>query len=140
MRYRQVIDELIKKRRFPRRRFRRPVGLLISGNYMMASAEEIGEGGISLNSPMDVTEGQQILVTFIIPGGEPAVVRGEVRFHALRAGQNSFRIGIQFMTIGFKQKKKLRDYIAAKTEDEAYAERQQSENRTANAKANKKIV
>lgn len=114
---------LLQKRRFPRRRFRRPIGILLDGNYHIVAGEEIGEGGLSLLHATDVLQGKNLIVTFALED-EIHVMRGEIRYGLQRAGKG-FLLGIAFPNISFKYKKLIRRYIGAKTELELAEERRE---------------
>ncbi|MEQ1878559.1 MAG: PilZ domain-containing protein [Bdellovibrionia bacterium] len=113
---------VLAKRRFPRRRFRRPIGVLFDGVYSIGRGEEIGEGGLSIAFNEAFKEGKNLLVTFALED-ELHVMRGEVRY-AKTQGQE-FILGIAFQNISFKFKKLIRRYIGAKSEQELDNERQE---------------
>ena len=114
--------KLLAKRRFPRRRFRRPIGVLVDGIYKIGKGEEVGEGGLSVTFDSAFNVGKNLLVTFALED-ELHVMRGEVRYSSPQG--NEFVLGIAFRNIGFKYKKLIRRYIGAKTEQELALERQE---------------
>lgn len=117
---------LLVKRRFPRRRFRRPIGILLDGHYHINRGEEVGEGGLSVISQFDLPEGKNVIVTFALED-ELHIMRGEVR--SKKAATNSeYVLGIAFLNIGFQYKKLIRRYIGAKTEQELDMERRERSN------------
>ena len=107
---------LLVKRRYPRRMYRRPIGILIGGVYSLFPGEEVGEGGLSLIAPAKVGDSQGVVVTFALEG-ELHVMKGEVRYQAVK-GPGQVVMGIAFQNIAFKYKKMIRRYIGAKTEEE----------------------
>jgi hypothetical protein len=111
---------VIRKRRFPRRRFRRPIGFLLDGKYQIVTGEEIGEGGISLFTSNPVRDGKPILLTFALEG-DLHIMRGVVRYS--NTVSDGSVLGIAFDHISFKFKKLIRRYIGAKTEEEMNYER-----------------
>jgi len=113
--------DFTSKRKFPRRGYRKPVGLLYRGKFWLGLGEEIGEGGLGVISNEPVNVEDQVVVTLVVPGGEMAVVRSIVRYCAKR-GENQFEFGLQFVNFNFRFKKTIRDYIAAKSEAEARGE------------------
>ncbi len=112
------------KRKYPRRRYRRPVGIMYQGQFWLVRGEEIGEGGLLIKSTREIPESAVVLVTLFVPGGEIAIIRCEVRYILSGRTASEYRIGLQFINFSFKHKKKIRDYIAAKSEAEAELDRE----------------
>jgi hypothetical protein len=118
--------DFIAKRKYPRRRYRQPVGILHRGKFWLTRGEEIGEGGLLVNSDRPIAQGEMVIISLFIPGGDIAIIRSEVRYQFdSRASGSSIGnfIGFQFTSVIFKHKKKIRDYIAAKSEAEAELDR-----------------
>jgi hypothetical protein len=113
------LGDFSSKRRYPRRLYKKPVGILYQGRFWQATGEEIGEGGIGILSPENIPEGAQVILSLFVPGGEMAVVRSTVRHNVKANTGDQVPLGLQFVDFAFKYKKKIRDYIAAKTEAEA---------------------
>jgi PilZ domain len=107
------------KRRYPRRGFRKPIGILYQGHFWLCLGEEVGEGGIGINSARTLPENALVIITFFVPGAEIAVIRCRIRYHTAAKIEGQTRLGLQFLDAGFELKKKIRDYIAAKSEAEA---------------------
>lgn len=118
------LKDYIAKRKYPRRRYRRPVGFMYRGEFWLTRGEEVGEGGMLVSSRREVPAGAMVLITLFIPGGEIAIVRSEVRYASDGRTDGEMRIGLQFSNLSFKHKKKIRDYIAAKSEAEAVSDRE----------------
>ena len=107
-----------KRRRFPRRKFERDIGVLVEGKYSVAKTIEIGEGGLMLaldSLPKDLS---QIVVTFFVGKGHAGIIRSEVRYTKGIGGQKC-HCGIQFQNLEFKTKRLIRDYISSKSVEEA---------------------
>jgi hypothetical protein len=81
--------------------------------------EEVGEGGIGVNSARNLPENALVIITFFVPGAEIAVIRCQARYMVAGRVEGQMRIGLQFLDASFDLKKKIRDYIAAKSEAEA---------------------
>lgn len=79
----------------------------------------MGEGGIGVNSIRELPEDALVILTFFVPGAEIAVIRSKVRYNTKARVEGHTRIGLQFLDASFDLKKKIRDYIAAKSEAEA---------------------
>jgi hypothetical protein len=120
------MKDYLKKRKYPRRRYVKPLGLLVHGHYSMARSEEIGEGGLLLSSPQTVKVGETVILSIILPLNEIAIAKSTVRYVKKTKSDEMdtypFQIGIQFDALPFRFKKKVRDYIAAKSEEEAMTE------------------
>jgi hypothetical protein len=108
--------KLLTKRRFPRRRYKQPVGILLQGRYTLAPGEEVGEGGLSLFAPSKAPDGHYVVVTFALEG-DLHIMKGEIRYQ-VQQKDGTYLYGIAFQDIDFKYKKLIRRYIGAKTEDE----------------------
>ena len=110
---------LIRKRRFPRRRFRRPVGVLIDGNFYVCEGVEVSEGGIMVASTQEIPDGKRMILTFFVPGATECILRGESRYSTPPKSDGRRGVGIQFSNVKREQRRMIRDYISAKTQTEA---------------------
>ncbi len=111
-----------KRRRYPRRKYDRKVGVLHQGQYSVGKGEEIGEGGIRLTVDMQMKESDFVILSFQISREVYVITKAEIRY-CKRA--NSY--GIQYHDIQFEKKRAIRDYIAEKTEAEAENEKRMME-------------
>jgi len=111
----------IRKRRVPRRVFFRKVGLLARGSYYITEAMEVGEGGMQLMSPVPLEEGQQVVISFSIPGMDYVVTRSVVRYVKNSLSDGDVSYGVQFETIDFDSRRKIRSYVAQKSIEELNA-------------------
>jgi hypothetical protein len=113
------------RRKFPRRKFPRGVGILVQGSYFVSEGMEIGEGGISFMSPNQYPEGQQIVISFQIPGGSFVSVISEIRnFHLSKTNETNkeqakerSKIGVHgcaFVDLRFEQKREVRLFVSAR--------------------------
>lgn len=120
------MKDYLKKRKYPRRRYVKPLGLLIHGTYFMSRCEEIGEGGVLVSTPQQVRIGESVILSIMLPENEIAIVRATIRYvikkDLTETNNYPYQLGIQFHTLSFKFKKKVRDYIAAKSEQEAMSD------------------
>ena len=111
----------IESRRSPRRVFRRPIGLLYRGSYVVARALQLSEGGLLLVSPWALSPGDQIAVTIMLPLGGSCVVRAEVLYPS---PEEKGAFGAKFSELPLAQRRLIRSYVSAKTQQEATAENQ----------------
>ncbi len=112
----------IDSRRSPRRAFNRAIGILKNGDYEMAQAIQISEGGLSFVVPTIYRPGERVVVTLVFPGASCLVLRGSVVNERARVGR-MYSYGIEFLTLELHQRRVIRSYVSAKTEAEADVER-----------------
>ena len=112
----------IPKRQFPRRRFAKTIGLLFRGQYTLTNSVQIGEGGMMVQSPFGLGEGNKLIVSFMVPGRMFMIVTAQVQYIIEQGSDSNPSYGLKFLTISFESRRHLRDFIAAKTEAEANEE------------------
>lgn len=104
-------------RRFPRRYFRRGIGVLIGGKYFMAHGSEIGEGGLSFKTDRALRMGALVVISFQIPDGQFISVRAEIRNQeAIVEGQAVY--GCAFDNLSFERKREIRAFVTNRSESE----------------------
>ncbi len=113
----------LARRRFPRRIFKRSVSLLCEGIYHIGLGNEIGEGGmlIECTEPIVVSEDTTWLINFLLPSTGICIVKAEVRSYRENDGKHYY--GMLFTNLDYDGKKGIREYIAAKSEQESEEER-----------------
>lgn len=102
------------KRRYPRRQFFTRVGALIQGQYFTENTVELGEKGMMFTTDVAMKVGDQLVVSFFIPGGYCVITRALVRYQ--NVAKTSSRVGIEFTTVSFEDRRALRDYISQRKE------------------------
>jgi Tfp pilus assembly protein PilZ len=107
------------RRRFPRRQFRRSVGVLAQGDFNVITGMEIGEGGLLFQSAKDFQVGSEVVLNFFIPGRDFVSVRGQIVYTLPGKTKAGPSFGIKFQNLPFEGKRMIRDYIAEKTSQEA---------------------
>ncbi|MFK8138683.1 MAG: PilZ domain-containing protein [Bdellovibrionales bacterium] len=113
-----------ERRRFPRRFFKRTVGVFSQGKYHSAIGVEIGEGGMMFSLDHSISEAHQILVNLRIPNHGFVVIRATIKNTNHR--DEKYRYGIQFFDLDFQNRRRIRDFIAEKTELEAIQEKSEN--------------
>lgn len=106
------------RRNYPRRQFKRTVGVLYKGQYFLSQAGEIGEGGMSILSDMVLTEGEPLMVSFQIPGGAFVCLRGEVRStHKTTKPEDASMVihGLAFLSVEFALKRQIRSFVSSRS-------------------------
>ena len=107
-------------RKSPRRAFNRPVGILVNGHYLVVEALQISEGGLLVTSYVELSIKESIVVTLLLPGGGHAAARAEILYRKkpTEKGQPA-AFGLQFINLPMMKKRIIRNYVAAKTQEEA---------------------
>ncbi len=104
----------IEKRKYPRRSFEAKVGVMIQGKYFVENAFELGERGILFETEIALKNNDNLLISFVIPGGYVVMTRAQVRY-CLNKG-NKLRVGVEFINITFEDRRKVRDFIAQRND------------------------
>lgn len=113
--------------RSPRRVFDRPVGLLFKGCYFVCRGLQVSEGGMLIGIDLALSAGDLVLLSLLLPSSGGTVVRAEILYrHALsQSGLPEF--GLKFLNITVLARRSVRNYVSAKTLDEAELERSHRE-------------
>ena len=104
------------KRKFPRRRFQRAMGLLFGGDYLVSTGAEIGEGGLAITVPHEFAMGAKAVISFQIPGGSFICVQVELRNSQKNKSTGLFTLGCVFRNLKFDHKREIRSYVSARSE------------------------
>ena len=112
-------EKAIFRRNYPRKSFKRTVGVLFKGQYFLAQAGEIGEGGISILSDLVMTQEEPVLVSFQIPGGAfvylRAVIRSTEKSNKPETPQDKVIHGLAFAEVEFAIKRQIRSYVSSRS-------------------------
>lgn len=106
------------RRNYPRRPFKRTVGVLFKGHYFLAQAGEIGEGGMSINSEVVLTEEEPVMISFQIPSGAFVCLRAIIRStqKSETADSGAFIIhGLAFSNVEFAIKRQIRSFVSSRS-------------------------
>ncbi len=115
-----MADNTIHRRRFPRRIFDHPAGVLNRGIFTVCEGFEISEGGMLTNQMENCVQGSIVVINFFIPNRDFVTVRGEVVYikPANPQQRGMPAMGIKFQNLQFREKRFIRDFIADKTQVE----------------------
>ncbi len=105
------------RRQYPRRPFNRKVGVLFKGQYFLAQAGEVGEGGMSIKTDLVLTEGEPLMVSFQIPNSGFVCLRAEVRStQKTDKPEDVEKVihGLAFTDIQFATKRQIRSYVSSR--------------------------
>jgi len=108
-------EQPLYRRTYPRKAFKRSVGVLYKGSYFMAYSGELGEGGMSIVTDMVLTEGEPLVVSFQIPGGIFVSLRGEVRSTQKTEKPGIIIHGLAFTHIEFAMKRQIRSFVSSRS-------------------------
>lgn len=102
----------LQNRKFPRRAFVKPVGVLLQGKYIITTTSQIGEGGINFDSDYALLPDQEVVVTFQVPGAGFLCLRTVIKnIKPIQNGLNNY--GGSFTDISVDNKRLLRGYISS---------------------------
>ncbi|MFN7262950.1 MAG: PilZ domain-containing protein [Pseudobdellovibrionaceae bacterium] len=105
-----------QKRKFPRRKFPRKVGVLVNGDYFVADGVEVGEGGISVSTAQGPMKERPVVLSFQIPGGSFVSVRAELKNERTQDGQ--YILGFSFENLKFDKKREVRTFVSSRSSSE----------------------
>ncbi len=108
------------KRKYPRRVFYGSVGILIHGHYFVSECTTLSEGGLSFLHETPLAPEACLVLTFKIPDNAMLSVRGEIKNSRKNKtpGGKSLIFGIQFLPLPIGEKRRIRAYVSARSEDE----------------------
>lgn len=106
----------IHERKFPRRPFRRGIGTLQNGDYVVCVGDEIGEGGVSFWTDRPLKIGDLLVLSFQIPDGSFISVRAEVKNNSQGQEPGQHHYGLSFLNLKFERKREIRTYVTARSE------------------------
>lgn len=115
------------RRKFPRCPYKQPICVTFMSQSVIVSGEEIGEGGLSFTSDVQIPLGVEILINFFISNGQYYCLRGSIRNQSDRhAGLNStanltgkknettalYLYGVGFNEVNITLKRQIRSFVA----------------------------
>lgn len=116
----------LKKRKSPRRSLSRSVGVLHRGSYFVGVSFEVGEGGMMVCTPQDLSVADCVILTFSIVGRPLVSVKAKVCYELAERKMGETRFyGFQFLNLDMSYRKVVRRYVANKTLEEAKIEKDQ---------------
>lgn len=107
-------EDVKYRRKYPRRKFRREIGILHRGIYRVARAEEIGEGGAAFSSNFEMNVGDCVVVNFKTPTGPFLSIQAEIR-NKMPQPSGEFVYGCSFSNLKFEGKRDIRSYVTARS-------------------------
>jgi hypothetical protein len=98
------------RRKFPRKSFRRNLSFISLGKAEVVEGVEIGEGGISFKSQVEIPKDQRLIVNFFLPEGDFFSVRTTLR--NIQNTSQYFIYGVSFDDVSIALKRQIRAYVA----------------------------
>lgn len=119
----------VDSHRTPRRVYQRTIGLLRHGQYRLVQAVQLSEGGLlfkasdedSDDCSDEYKENDNVVVNLILPHAGFVILRAVV-VDELREESGSKQYGVRFAALSLQQRRQIRNYVAAKTQEEAESE------------------
>jgi hypothetical protein len=111
----------IESRRAPRRIYKRPIGILCRGKYFLAQGLQVSESGMLFASEYLYDVKASIVVTLHMPDAKTVVARGEIVYQSKTP--TGIQYGVKFRELDLQLRRIVRNYVSAKTQAEAAAER-----------------
>jgi hypothetical protein len=106
----------IENRKYPRRNFSSQVGVLINGLYYVLESFEIGERGMLFETEIALKDRENMVISFVIPGGHIVITKASVRYQLKK--DSKAKVGVEFTNISFEDRRKVRDFIAQRKENQ----------------------
>ena len=115
------------RRKFPRCPYSQPICVTFISQSVIVSGEEIGEGGLSFLTDINIPVGTQVVMNFFISNGQYYCLRGSIRNQSdSQMGQNTttqsvskknkksaiFRYGVNFNEVNITLKRQIRSFVA----------------------------
>jgi hypothetical protein len=110
------------QKRTPRRVYLRPIGVLCHGEYEVLQALQLSESGIIFQSPEKFKVKDQVVTSLVLPGDGVVVARGEIINERPEDSGKLSQYGVKFVPLPLHLRRWIRNYVAAKTQEEAEAE------------------
>lgn len=103
------------RRRVPRRVIKHKIGVLAAGIYSAdAVALELGEGGMLILTKLKLDKLQKVVISVRIRGVLQGVMLASVMYGiAGQPGEVGMRYGLQFDSVDFDVKRKIRNFVAS---------------------------
>lgn len=121
------VEDFSARRRVPRRAYFHKVGVLYRGRYRLGEAFEIGEKGMLFATSFEMAVGDQVVLSFYIPGYGHSLARAVVRY--LRDNESvitKFKYGVEFETADFDCRRYIRYYVASDDSKEGLKSKRQA--------------
>lgn len=115
------------RRKFPRCPYQQPICVTFQAQSVIVKGEEIGEGGLSFLTNVEIPVGIQVVINFFISNGQYYCLRGSIRnLSDAQIGQNTtslssnkkskkselYRYGVNFNEVNITLKRQIRSFVA----------------------------
>lgn len=103
------------KRRVPRKKVSRPVGLLSQGQYSLGRILQVGEGGLMILSSVKFKPSDRILATFSLKGDRFITSKATILYE-LDSINGQYQFGVEFDELPFMARREIRSFVASHSE------------------------
>lgn len=115
------------RRKYPRCPYLQPICITFMAQSVIVNGEEIGEGGLSFLSEIEIPVDTQLVLNFFISNGQYYCLRGAIKNKLeAKAGQNPttamaakknkkttlFQYGVNFNEVNITLKRQIRSFVA----------------------------
>jgi len=111
-------QDTLYRRKFPRRGFKRSVGVLSGPRYKLCQGFEIGEGGLSFAGYSGYQLEGKIVLNFQIPDGSFISVQAEIKNIEENRETRLNTYGCSFLNLSFEHKREIRSFVSARSSKE----------------------
>lgn len=98
------------RRKFPRKTFRKSIGIFCDGHGYVVEGVEIGEGGVSFRSQKSLPIGEKLIVSFFLPEGDFFSLKTTLRNVQELNAEKVY--GVSFDELSIPLKRQVRAYVA----------------------------
>ncbi len=113
-----ISEEPLYRRKFPRRGFKRSVGVLSGPRYKLCQGVEVGEGGLSFTGYSGYQVEGKIVLNFQIPDGSFISVQAEIKNVEENRETRLNTYGCSFLNLSFEHKREIRSFVSARSSKE----------------------
>jgi len=106
------------QRRVPRKKYDGYVSILHAARADLARGLELGEGGMMIESAMDLQVDDLIVVTFSVFKRDFLSIRAKVLYvtkQEVAKNQFAYRCGVEFQNVQFAVKRTIRGFVSAQS-------------------------
>ncbi len=98
------------RRKFPRKSFKKAISYLHSGQGEVVEGVEIGEGGISFRSKVEIAHEQKLVINFFLPEGDFFSLITTLK--NINQDADGTVYGVSFDEVSIGLKRQIRAYVA----------------------------
>jgi hypothetical protein len=116
----------VQSRKAPMRQYRRTVGILVAGKFILGETFQLSETGILAGLPLKIGNleiGQKVVVSFFLPKEGAISIQCEITQNDKNQFEDPSKkeiilYGFKFIELPLSQRREIRNYVSQKTEGE----------------------